>query len=321
MFVDKAGEHIADIMTMNRTYASIPSASSILDTSNYTFHAVTFGKDSDGFRNHAHVIYQPSSTISIKVVSYESLSVSNYHTSATAAALSYKYKLLPESPTPLQTRLETDSTLPNYTSSVSDLGHCLNSVINPALSAFSHLVGCFPASGGTPFHVSSEGGSLIFSGSLSSFYNTYSLMDKNGFLTFAPGNLSALEVYSTSSDFTKGALRVKGANFPKEVKVSLLLTSGDAGSLLLFGGLFHLGLWCLDIKQMLKDGYNPPFNFNALNNIRKYRLFAKKTFNKDLLDVENNTTGGGASSFITMFQNGIYTNSKGMIINWVIKFA
>ena len=103
--------------------------------------------------------------------------------------------------------------------------------------------------------------------------------------------------------------------------MSLLLTSGDAGSLLLFGGLFHLGLWCLDIKQMLKDGYNPPFNFNALNNIRKYRLFAKKTFNKDLLDVENNTTGGGASSFITMFQNGIYTNSKGMIINWVIKFA
>lgn len=321
MFVDKAGEHLADIMTMNRTYASIPSASSILDTSNYTFHAVSFGKDADGFRNHAHVIYAPSSTISIKVVSYEGGSVSGYHTSATASALNHRYKLLPESPTPLQTRLETESTVPNYNTSVVDIGHCLNSILDSALSSYAHLVGCFPASGGTAFQVSSEEGSLIFSGSLSSFYNRYLIMDKNGFLTFAPGNLNSLEAYAASSDFTKGALRIKGTNFPKEVKVSLLLTSGDAGSLLLFGGLFHLGLWCLDIKQMLKDGYNPPFNFNALNNIRKYRLFAKKTFNRDLLNVGSNTTGGGASSFITMFQNGIYTNSKGMIINWVIKFA
>lgn len=321
MFLDKAGEHIADIMTMNRTYASIPSASSILDTSNYTFHAVSFGKDADGFRNHAHVIYQPSSNISIKVISYEGASVSGYHTSATASALSYKYKLMPESPTPLQTRLESESTVPAYSTSVIDIGHCLNSIIDSSLSAYSHLIGCFPASGGTPFYVSSDSGSLIFSGSLSSFYNRFSLMDKNGFLTFAPGNLNTLETYAVSSDFSKGALRVKGSNFPKEVKVSLLLTSGDAGSLLLFGGLFHLGLWCLDIKQMLKDGYKPPFNFNALNNIRKYRLFAKKTFNQDLLNVGSNTTGGGASSFITMFQNGVYTNSKGMIINWVIKFA
>ena len=161
MFVDKAGEHIADIMSMNRHLSQISSASAILDTSNYTFHAISFGKDSAGFSQHAHTVTSASGTKSIRVVSYESNSISGYHTSATAQALEYTYKLYPQSPTPMDIRLERNS-LPQYSTSVSNVGHCLNTIISPALSANAHLIGCFPASGGTSYGVYDSNNSLSY---------------------------------------------------------------------------------------------------------------------------------------------------------------
>ena len=53
MFVDNAGQLIADVMTANRSLAGSVSAS-ILDTSNYTFQAISYGKDPSGFGYHAH---------------------------------------------------------------------------------------------------------------------------------------------------------------------------------------------------------------------------------------------------------------------------
>ena len=58
--VDGLGELIVDALTANRSLSAIPSASAILDTSNYTFHAITYGKNADGFRKHGHVILSPS---------------------------------------------------------------------------------------------------------------------------------------------------------------------------------------------------------------------------------------------------------------------
>lgn len=314
MFLDQSGEIIADIMTLNRSYAQIPSASAILDASNFTFHAITYGKDSDGFRNHAHVILSPSADGVVKAISYGDSSFSGYQVSTTASALSFNYKLKPQSPTPMDVRLEKDTTLPNYTSAVADLGHCLNSIIDSNLSSFGHLIGCFPASGGTDFKVFDQSNSLIFSGSLSSFYNYNLLMDPSGFLTFANVAPSDHQSYYDSDTYTYGALRSPVSASQGQVKLKWLLTSGDAGALLLFGGVYHIGLWCLDIKEMLKDGYYPPYSFNALNNIRKYKLFAKKTFNKDLLQMTGN------SSFIDLFQNGNYDNSMGTVIKWTIRF-
>jgi hypothetical protein len=322
MFLDQAGEIIADIMVVNRALSSVPSASAILDTSNYTFQAVTFGKDSEGFKNHAHKIINPSGVVSIKVISYDSPSVSGYHTSSTSRALSDYYSLLPTSPNPIDSRLEYKSTLPNYSQGVPDLGHCLNSVIHPELSTVSHLVGCFPASGGTRYEVYTSSNSLIFSGTFSSHYNKNSLMDASGFLTFANVAASTHETYSAANNYSQGCLRVP-TNNPvlggRQVSVKILVTSGDAGSLLLYGGIYHLGLWCLDIKQMLKEGNYPPYSFNALNNKRRYKLFAKKTFNKDLLAYSNETFST-FNTFKDRFENGVYINGVGTIITWEITF-
>lgn len=116
MLLDGAGELVADAMTANRSLAWIPSASSILDTSNYTIQAISYGKNYQGFKNHAHRILSPSSDGIIKVLSYESNTVSSYHSSATASALEYSYKSYPRTGSPMDTRLELNSTIPVYSS-------------------------------------------------------------------------------------------------------------------------------------------------------------------------------------------------------------
>jgi len=323
MLVDGAGQIIVDAFTANRSFASIPSASSILDASNYTVMAVSFGKDAEGFQHHAHEIISPSSTRVIKVLSYESRTVSSYHTSATASALEVTYKLLPQSPSPIDTRLERGSTVTVYSSGVPNIGHCLNTVLDQTLSSFHHLIGCFPASGGTNFwmvsSVANATGSLIVSATLSSFFNKNLIMDISGFLTFANGYAAAQNALAAASNYTQGAVRYCDSSFPSRINIKIPLVTGDAASLLLYGGLYHIGLWVLDIKETLKQGISPPFNFNALNNKRKYKLFAKKTFGKDLLYC---TDFGGLSGIKELFSvGGSLTSDGSLTISWYINFV
>ena len=324
MFVDKAGEHIADIMTMNRGYASIPSASAILDTSNYTFQAVSYGKDAEGFRYHAHVITSPSSDGFIKVRSLGLSSFSGYSTSTTAKSIEFWYKILPQSPFPTDTRLENESTVPNYSTNVVDIGQYLNPVIVPSLSSAAHLIGGFPAASGTKYKIYHWSNTDIVSGTLSSLYNLSGILDSSGFLTFHPGDASTVQtaynIASSTNYYLSGVLKSCSSThgFPNQVSLKWLLPAGDCGSLNLFGGVYHLGVWCLDIKEMLKQGYSPPYSFNPLNNIRKYRLFAKKTFNRDIINYTNN------NAFKSLFEataGWTDPNIDGIVLTWGIRFC
>ena len=126
MIVQGFGEVLTDVMTVNPALAGLPSASSILDTSNYTFQAVTFGKDADGFIRHSHAV---SSTQYVNgnsasgVSSYDSgfLTVINYASDAASGASSYipsgtylefssVYDSVPNYPSVGDTRLERAST-------------------------------------------------------------------------------------------------------------------------------------------------------------------------------------------------------------------
>lgn len=319
MLVDGAGKHIVDMLTIDRSLSGIASASSILDTSNYTFFAISFGKDAAGYGQHAHRVVSPSSDFIIKAVSYRESTVSSYQSSATASALELTYKLLPASPSPLDKRLEFSSTAPS--SNAHDLGQCLNSVRDINLSSSYNIIGCFPNATGTNFWIVSSAsnatGTRICSGVLSSFFNTHNLMDPSGFLTFAPGDATTQNSLLAANTYTNGAIVSMAQTFPNPT-VYFRLYSGDAGALALFGGVYHLGLWTLDIKEMLKQGYNPPYIYNALNNIRKYRLFSKKTFNRDLLFVKDNGTTAGFNSHFS--NNGASTGTP-ITITWTIKFV
>jgi len=327
MFVDKAGEHLADIMTVNRSLSAIPSASSILDTSNYTFQAISYGKDAAGFKYHAHTILTPSGDGIIKVISYGNKSASNYSPSATAAYLNYNQ--YPSSPKPTDTRLEPNSTAPNYSSGVPDLGQYLNPTIHPQLSSMAHLIGGIPSAGGSKYQIFDTSNNLILSGVLlGSIYNLSGLMDSSGFLNFVQAPLDIQQfLYTYSEDLNTypdsiclGVIRSAESNFPSEVSLKWGLFGGECGALSLFGGVYHIGLWCLDIKQMLKEGNSPPYSFNPLNNKRRYKLFAKKTFNKDLTFNEDEF---GLSSFKVLFQDGSGWDFAlpVIVLKWNIKFV
>jgi hypothetical protein len=67
---------------------------------------------------------------------------------------------------------------------------------------------------------------------------------------------------------------------------------------------------------MLRAGYYPPYSFNPLNNIRKYRLVAKKTFNRDLI------TYSGNSAFKELFQDITgFDDPKCIVVGWAIRFV
>jgi hypothetical protein len=328
MIVDKAGEIIADILTISPSLSGIPSASAILDTSNFTFQAISYGKDALSFSKHAHVSVSSPYPNDIILISYSN--TANYKTSS--EAVFQFYNLDPQAPMPMDTRLEMKSTSSLTGSGLDDFGQCINSVILSSLSSVSRTVGCFAPSSGRTYRIAAasaikyENGiakvdQFLFTSSISGTYNRLGIMDGSGFLTFAPFNIAQgrnAVLTLGAAAYASGAVIYGDSSFSSAGKISVIwtLSAADAASLLMYGGIYHIGLWCLDVKAMLKEGYKPPFSFNALNNIRKYRLFAKKTFLKDLLYCEN---PGGQPSNILFYQPG-YATPVDTTYNWMIGF-
>jgi hypothetical protein len=302
MLLDRFGEVIADIMTITPDISGVASASAILDTSNFTFQAVTFGKNSNAFQYHAHQILSPSTLKTFKTTTYSGSSVSAYYTSAIVGNV-IGYTLLPECIRPIDTRLENGPTRSNITSAY-DPGHYQNSIMSSSLSSYYHLIGGFSASGGTTFWVgtlsSNISVSLVYSGTLSSLINTYGTMDSSGFLTVAPYTANQGNAIGLANWINSGVI-LTGINPSSTGRIGLgiALGPGDLGSLNLFGGIYSIGLWVLDIKEMLRAGLTPPYSFNALNNIRKYKLVAKRSFLRDLTyhTANFNTTFTGAWTY------------------------
>ena len=54
LLVDGAGSLIVDMLTTSPSLSALPSASSLLDTSNYTIQAMSFGKAESGYQKNAH---------------------------------------------------------------------------------------------------------------------------------------------------------------------------------------------------------------------------------------------------------------------------
>ena len=154
--VDGARETIVDALTISPSLSAIPSASSILDTSNYTIHAMSLGKAASQYTKHAHSPDVSSLVIGdgrIRTLSTQILNPSSY---ATSAQLNPGLPLVPN---PIHTKLEIEVTSTNFSSV--DVGHNLNMIptsATNALGASAGLVGCYPTSStdGTPVAIVSS---------------------------------------------------------------------------------------------------------------------------------------------------------------------
>jgi hypothetical protein len=288
MLVDQAGALIADILTANPSLSGISSASAILDTSNYTIQAIAFGKGTSGYQNHASLggnITAGSTRDVITVTPENLMDTSSYQTSA----LNYPVMSYPD---PRDIRLEkrtTQTKVPSF-----DLGHNLNAINFSATNGFgesSTQIGCYPSSGGTGYQVVTvdyAGNILttIQSGIFHSKYNLDAVMDPSGMVHMTVANIdegNAAEIAGTDTGLILASDN-NSDNFSSTGRVNYItsVSAGDFGAAALFGGIYGMGLYYIDMKTMLSEGKTPPYGFDALNNERRYKLFAKRVFSKDL---------------------------------------
>lgn len=321
MFTQGFAEVLVNVLTVNPAIAAIPSASAILDTSNYTFNALSLGKDSNGFKFHGHTLY--SSGVSsyndsfLTIRRYNSISPSSYHSSATHSNFSSTYSSIPNYPTVYDTRLERLSTATNVVSSfagdpISEVGHYLNVAADRSFSSLWNVIGGFPPAGNVGrYRLLNSAGTLITSGNLSGVFNTFSAVDTSGFIKLLDLNATA----TAGADSASGPFLSVSSTFSAvpTVRILLHLRMGDLASLAAFGGVNHIGVWCLDLPTMLAQGLTPPYAWNPLNNSRKYKLVAKATLWSDLLHHDDLTALGfpGFDTFLVQGINNYTTGGSG----------
>ena len=156
------------------------------------------------------------------------------------------------------------------------------------------LLGAFPEGSSTPFaaqgRVFYDDSTLVAVNEYGGVFNEASSMDVSGFVTNVMSSVpdATYQMSSTSSGLCMSApAEETNQGFPF-VEYSVLIGSGDLGSVNHYGGIYHIGLWTIDMNESLRNGNTPPFAFSVLNNPRKYRLFCRKGLSKNLCYITDN---------------------------------
>ena len=177
----------------------------------------------------------------------------------------------------------------------------------------------------------------IVSGHYISVFNSASSMDISGFVgqVYAVGGKTTSNTHIASGtgqawhEYTYSGLVVSSdtlyahdtrtavANGGTGITYMVTIGSGDLGYSNLYGGIYTMGLWGIDNKATLAEGYTPPYSFNALNNPRKYKLFAKKTLSKNLAHIQDDLA---ASPWTGLGGKAGALNYKDLTIIWRLKF-
>lgn len=306
LIVDKAGEMIADLMTIPPDISSIPSASALLDASNFTVQAISFSKAASSFSVNGHTgagIPRVGRVNGEVWVVTTSSNVSSY----------IPNPYLPQYASPEDIKLETFNNFTGVVSSFNTFGQNLN-LLNYGFQVCSFdpsvaiRFGCYPPASGIQAEIRLDDGTasgvLISSTKtptsriLTGSFNAASSMDWQGFVKKIPG---------TST--TSGLVVSSNINFSStgEVIYSITISSGDSGCANLFGGIYSIGLWGLDLESMLCVGRTPPYSFNPLVPFN-YRLFAKKVLSDNIVRVFDVGSNAGLR------------NPQAVTINWRLYF-
>ena len=343
LVVNGGSEKIVEMLTTPPGIGEISDLSSLLDTSNYTIQAISFGTDWLGLSGNSHqeerlvdhnvlgeIVSAPS-----WVVDGLDCSVYQYRDNFNAIK-SLNENSLQSAPTTTDTRLE-ETTRPRGTnpthyylgegtaleaSSFQDrdmitsinyigqhgnhiqypefMGNCDEDLVVYLEGALSR--GTFgPSDGSMTLMVSSTAGSVASVGTLISAYNNTGNMDANGFVRLVPGSVDpsgSLIVSAIDPDFSSTG----------EIIYQTQMDPDDITTLQLYGGVFSLGLWSIDIKKNQKLGKVPPFTYSPDSNLIEYKLFSKKVFTKSL------------TYYDTPISPGSTAQEDKLLITWRITF-
>jgi hypothetical protein len=348
MLVDGAGVTLADIMTVSPSLSGVEdtATSSILDASNYTIQAISFGTGSDAFKKNAHYLTDKKVTYIGDSLSgiMDDRGISVVANVGDAAATSYYPEVgLPSYPDPALEVLESNTNvsaivggtavssvfpgngqLTNFLPSAIMSSMMEDTVFSSTPSGFTAatVLGCFPEGSSAPYTTQANISTRIFRNENNvtvtksvignySFFNEVSSMDVSGFVNMIMSSVpdSTYDMSSTASGLTLSAEAETSPNYKgwEYVEYSVALAAGDVGHANIYGGIYHLGLWTIDLKKSLQNGNAPPYGFGVLNNPRKYRLFCRKGFTKNLCYIEDDTGDGE-------------DNYSDLVIKWRIYF-
>ena len=172
------------------------------------------------------------------------------------------------------------------------------------------LVSSLDNSAAYPINYAPSSSPYFVSGTYNSIINEASSMDVSGFVNMvmsgSPGTTTGYAMSSTSSGLcVSGGADIGNSGI---VEYSMLLGSGDVGYSNLYGGIYNMGLWTIDMNETLKAGNTPPYSFGPLNNPRKYRLFSTKHLTKNLGYITDSGINPGS------------LNYKDLTIKWRLHF-
>ena len=381
VLTDAGGEIIAEAMSISPSLSGIASASALLDASNYTIQAISFGTGADhyaaattnahlalGSGNHYVFIRNGAGLLDPDVTSPHvilALQLSDSGSSSTYVPTGN----LPDEPIPMDTRLERGSTAVSgyllvgsdsydlssalpvngdigqninlgpsaYTESIlsnwsgwDDLSSSdkikLANLVRAHYGAYADSSGSLGvgdpnspinASGSFAYVVSSYdfgGGAmdaLVATSSVySGYFNSASSMDTSGYVTMISTGVNDTTRSSTSgliiepSDITFSSTG--------KIKYQVTIASGDVGATTMYGGIYTMGLWCFDVPATIQDGGVAPFAWDPITHKRKYKLFSKKGFNKNICHHSDwDLYGAGESGM---------QNVEDLLISWTLDF-
>jgi len=354
LLVDGAGELLADIMTVSPSLSGIAdhATSSILDSSNYTIQAISFGTGGDAFTSARNAQYLSADKIRYLV---KTIGESGNGIRGGPLVIALQNVLdgssyipdvgLPEAPNPSSkvleqntsvsasftgsgVRVDVSSVFPGNGQHINFLPSAIgSSMMESTEFAYSTpdtastypsslvlaqtVLGAFPVGSSTQGAMdlatyrilAQEGVETAFPTNLSAvsdtfgFFNEVSSMDVSGFVNMVMSGSPGTDI-KKEYEMSSGAsgLTVSGGHDPTNsgtVEYSVMLAGGDLATVNLYGGIYHLGLWTIDMKQSLLNGNTPPFAFSVLNNPRKYKLFARKGLSKNLCYINDHGDNAG----------------------------
>ena len=332
LIVDGAGVLLADIMSVSPSLSGIQdhATSSILDSSNYTIQAISFGTGADAFRANGHA-YTPTKEAIIDSQQYPVVTIVTVP-GILLTPFSYEPSAgFPIPPDPILDTLELNTSvsavvggvavssvfpgngqLTNFMPSSYMSALCANTPFSSTLSAYhvASIMGCFGEGSSAPYTIKDgarqyrgeESGIVLTTtptgGNIhASYFNQASSMDVSGFVNMIMSSVPDAG-YAMKSP-TRGLCVSAASDFFSTgiVEYSVTLSEWDIGQANAYGGIHHLGLWTIDMGKSLRNGNTPPFAFTPLNNPRKYRLFCRKGLSKNITSIQNYTINNGEYNY------------------------
>ena len=223
------------------------------------------------------------------------------------------------------------------TSGYNNIGHNTNVLLDEVAAGFAPndgdstlglglIQGAFPRgvhSGGTPGGIFADVGQIVptvgvapagpgatpsgSAGCSATFNSTFNdqyveSMDVSGYLGQVYANHgvvgSSFTFASHPNIFSSGLVVSAASTFSSvgEVIYQTVIGAGDLGFTNFYGGIYNIGLWALDVKESLKTSA-PPYTWNPRSNVRKYKLFSKKSFTQNLAYIKDDGANAGIAKY------------------------